>query len=192
MTANKYALGMGDTDFLNDGVYETLDEAHAEALRLKDLAHDNGDYHSSYVIGEVAATSLVAAGATKTIIDSVIDFIGEEVDELEDLNGVMDNFILINDEGKEKLEAVLKDILLNHTKYPRDEVVININTYHSNAGAQTIKCPYCRAEKQIAPCPAQVSGFSRYTSVECKDCNAIFHSVYNKEDNSLVAQSIRL
>ena len=131
MTANKYALGMGDTDLINDGMYETLEDAHAEALRLKDLAHDNGDYHASYVIGEVMATSLVAATATKDITNSVLDFIGEEVDELEDLNGIMDKFITINDEGREKLEAVVRDILLNHTSYPKDEVLVNINTYQN-------------------------------------------------------------
>lgn len=192
MTANKYALGMGDTDFISDGMYETLEDAHAEALRLKDLAHDNGDYHASYVIGEVMATSLVAATATKDITNSVLDFIGEEVDELEDLNGVMDNFITIDDEGREKLEAVVRDILLNHTSYPKDEVLVNINTYSTNTNGQSLKCPYCQADKKVEPCAAQISGFSRYTSVECKDCNAVFHTVYDRDSGNLVAQSIRL
>lgn len=185
MTVDKYALGMGDTDFLNDGVYETLEEAHTAALHLKDLAHDNGDYHESYVIGEVVTTSSVAVKASKNITDSVLDFIGEEVDELEGLNGVMDNFIVISNEGKEKLEAVLRDILLNDAVYPKDEVVINVNTYDTNM--QSIICPYCQASKQVAPCPAQINGISRYTSVECRSCSGVFHSLYDIDSGNLIA-----
>lgn len=129
MTTKKYALGMGDTDFLNDGVYETLNEAHTEALRLKDLEHDNGECHTSYMIGEVVSSPLVAVESAKAITDSVAEFIGDEVDELEDFNGVFDNFITIDEEGRSKLEAVLKDVLLNHTKYPKNEVIKDLKTF---------------------------------------------------------------
>lgn len=193
MTDIKYALGMGEVDYLNDGVYPTLDEAHAEALRLKNLPHDNGDYHLCYLIGEIASSSSIAIQNSNSITQSVIEHLAEQIEQLEPFDGIFDSYIKVDDDGKTKIEAVLKDVLANHTKYPKSEVVKEVKTYNfTQKNAQVVPCPYCKDRKEITPTAAQIEGKSKRVSVQCKDCEGFFTAVYNTKNGSLIAETIRL
>lgn len=133
MNRKKYALGMGDVDHLNDGEFDTIDEAHAEALRLAPLPHDNGDYHSTYMIGRIVPASTLATHDICSALDSVVDLMCEHLIDNEIYTFMSDDIPTIDGEGRAKLLAAMKDVLRNNTTYPNAHVVHKVKTYSTKA-----------------------------------------------------------
>ncbi len=125
----KYALGMGDTEYLSDGEFSSLSEAHSEALRLAPLPHDNGDYHDCYVIGEVVPASAMAVKDVVSVIDDITDLICEHLADLEIYNYMTDDIPNIDDDGKAKILAAIQEVMLVNTTYPTSKVIDNVETH---------------------------------------------------------------
>lgn len=123
MEEKKYALGMGDTDYLSDGLFDSMAEAHNEAAKLRDLPHDNGDFHKEYIIGEVVPSKVLAQKYVKPIAEDVIEMIAELMSELECFGSLDGDLIVISDAGKKKIVATLKDVLQADTTYPNASAI---------------------------------------------------------------------
>lgn len=184
---------MGDPDYLNDGIYATLDEAHEQAFRLKDIPNDDGVCQFCYLVGEVVSSPSIALENSESLTDSLIEHLAEQVEQLEPFDGIFESYIKLDDEGKAKIEATLRDVLVNHTQYPKIEVIKEAKSFNfADKDAQTLSCPYCQDIKSISPTKSQIEGGSCSTSIECKKCAGFFTTYYNRMSGVLVAQAIRL
>lgn len=114
---------MGDTEYLNDGLFDSIEEAHNEAVKLRYLPHDNGDFHKEYIIGEVVPSKELAQKYVKPITENMIEMVTELMSELECFGSLDGDPIVISDAGKRKIVATLEDVLQTDTTYPNDSAV---------------------------------------------------------------------
>lgn len=123
MEEKKYALGMGDTEYLSDGLFDSMAEAHNKATELRNLPHDNGDFHKEYVIGEVVPSKVLAQKYVKPITEDVAEMVVELMAELECFGSLDGDLIVISDAGKRKIASTLEDVFQTDTTYPNASTI---------------------------------------------------------------------
>lgn len=176
MTEKKYALGMGDTEYLSDGTFDTVNQAHVEAKKLQRIHHDNGDFHEMYIIGEIVPSIDLAVAHIDSLADDIIESVRENLAELETFGDMDGDWIEISDAGKEKLALALKDIFTNDTKYPNAEAVGKSDEYNFKEQSQfnNVTCPHCHTEKRVRLSDNQKNGVSTHGKTNCKKCGETF------------------
>lgn len=186
MNTQKYVLGMGDTEYLRDGIFTSEHEAHAEAARLKNIPTDNSDFHSQYTIAKIASSIDLAKDAMNGLSKQTAEFFTEILGEVECFGDMDGDLAVINADGVAKLEATLMDILENHTEYPRNEAVAVSEVFKFEGDTTyAVSCPNCSAGKLAALSLNQRREFSEYATTTCDKCEKVFMTKYNKANDSL-------
>lgn len=125
----KYILGMGSDEWLDDGTFDAIEDAHEEAKELR-FDEDNDEHYDCYQIGELKPATKFAAQCASEVTNKIVGIIGEILINYDAFNSPdYAHEICINQDGVERLGAVIKDVLENHTKYQYDEVLTSCNEY---------------------------------------------------------------
>lgn len=193
MNTVKYVLGMGDTEILCDGIFATENDAHDEAEKLRGVPHDNGDFHSEYVIAKIIPSPVLAKNAMDGLTKQTAEFFTMILGEVESFGNLDGDVAVINDAGLAKLEATLLDILDSDTEYPNNEAIAVSETFKFDSGnTYAVCCPSCSTVKYVPLSLNQRRGFSNYATYTCGSCEKTIPTLYNNEDKTVTVGQSRI
>lgn len=188
MINEKYVLGMGDTEYLSDGIFESEKEAHDEARRMRLELHDEGVSHSVYTVARVIPSTELAKQAMGGLTNQTAEFFTMVLGEVESFGDMDGEVAEITEVGKAKLEAVLIDILENDTVYPNSEAIQDAELFDFvKDGDYTVDCLSCSMLKYIPLSLGQKSGLSETAEFTCIDCQDVIKTKYDKKTNTLIS-----
>lgn len=193
MNAVKYVLGMGDTEVLCDGIFATENDAHDEAEKLRGVPHDNGDFHSEYVIAKVIPSPILAKNAMDGLTKQTAEFFTMILGEVESFGNLDGDVAVINDAGLAKLEATLLDILDNDTEYPNNEAIAVSEVFKpKDDNIYTVGCSSCSTVKYVPLSLNQRRGFSEYATFTCDSCQKTITTRHNSESGEVLVEQARI
>lgn len=188
MDNEKYVLGLGDTEYLSDGIFESEKEAHDEARRLQLKLHDEGVSHEVYTVARVIPSTELAKQAMDGLTNQTAEFFTMVLGEVESFGDMDGEVAEITEAGKAKLEAVLIDILENDTKYPNAEAIQVAELFDFvKEGDYTVECLGCSTLKDIPLSVGQKNSFSETAEFTCIDCQGVIKTKYDNKTNSLTS-----